>query len=83
MLMGDWEVPSQDGYVVGQVRGPTSNKGFAKRIYLNNRDGQTDGTPVVKFYFALTKKNFDVTLNFNYSYNSRNWLEELDANWLR
>ena len=42
-----------------------SNKlSLLSRDDLNNREWQTDCTPLDKYHFPWTKKAFDVTLNY-------------------
>ena len=38
------------------------------REKLNYREGETERTPVYKYYSTWTTKAFDVILNFNYSW---------------
>ena len=44
-----------------------NRKSKVNRDNLDNREGQTDGTPVDKYYISLPglQKKFGVTLNFN------------------
>ena len=55
--------------ILAAVLARNCSNGFIKcrgtRGNLNNREGQTDSTPVVKYNLLGLKKAFDVTLNFD------------------
>ena len=71
--------------ILAAVLARNCSNGFIKcrgtRGNLNNREGQTDSTPVVKYNLLELKKAFDVTLNFDnrggliYSYGGLSCLE--------